>query len=53
MEQVRELLETARDNVEEAIEILKDECPAEVVLQEELRQNKIELWEKIHEINCL
>lgn len=53
MEEAKILLQEARDNITEAIEILKEECPSEVVLQEELRQNKIELWEKIHEINLL
>ena len=43
MEEAKILLQEARDNVEEAIEILKEECPAEIVLCEELREEKIKL----------
>lgn len=43
MEEIKELLETARDNIDEAIEILKEECPTEITLQEELREEKIKL----------
>ena len=43
MEQIKELLENARNNVEEAIEILKEEHPTEITIQEELREEKIKI----------
>lgn len=43
MEEAKALLKEARDKVEEAIEILKEECPTETIIAEELQENKIQI----------
>lgn len=53
MELAKQLLQEARNNIEEAIEIIKEEKPLEFELHEYLRQEKIIIGSKIAEIDLM
>ena len=51
MEKFREKLCEARDSISEAIDILEEEQPSDICLHEELREQRIIIWEKIHNLD--